>query len=969
MNRSDKGSKNLILIISLFLLGASTLSAGDTGKIAGKIVDAQTGEPLVAANVIVSSRWIGDEEIRLSEPSGAATDEQGRYFILRLKPGLYMVGVSYIGYRPEEKTHVRVNIDKTTQINFSLESIALQGEEVLVSAYRPTEVDADQTATRQLYFTSDYEHIAGMSDVSDLIDLQADVSAGHFRGGRSAETAYIIEGVSIVIPLNDSPAFSPMTIAFEQVEVYTSGFSAQYGNAMSGVVNMVQKEGGDKWGLQAEISSTLPHARTWARGGTYYSEENIPFHDDFLNTEEWTEINPAGEERNYGVWERYLPPWFIATREDTLQIAEMKKAQYLSTFRDMGLETQSRIDYRADLITDGPVTENMRVFIALRQEVEHPELPVLIPDMNRQLMGNLTYKPSPNNKLMLSYIYNRDFTNAVGTETRSAFLNGRIEYTDFRTSTTNSYRLAWEHVFSASTFIDWQISVLNTLFEERPAWRDPGDYSHALDNLFYKADSWPFAARPGQHLGDFRTERTYTYAISGGITSQINMNHLLNTGMYLAWYNLDVHNEYDIDDGIGMTIQDFQAQPYEGAFYVEDKLEYEGIIANLGVRIEFLDLNTTYYTDIYSPFRNPEFDATLPYYLQSDYYDNAKALTAAAEPYIHMQPRIGISFPISTRSAVRLNYGTFTQRADFERIYWNFVTKSGLLKQMGNPRLEPERTIMYDIGLVQIWPWNLEFEVSAFYKDVRNLLETAIYIDEKDAAYVTYQNRDYANIKGFGVNLIRRTGMVTALVRYNWQYSKGKSSTYFNAPVTHLEAPREGQEAVQLPDPEDIFMDFDRRHTAVVNLSLNTPSKMWPSIGSFSPFGGLQISGTFRLETGRPYTYDELGLGLKMNKRTPTERELRMRVQKWLKFGSTKMRVYFEGFNLLNDKHYHYTRIFGEPEQERGMKTRWEIAKEEGLDPSTIMIDNEHGAYGHRLESRLISNKPRYFRAGVKFYF
>ncbi|GAI08491.1 unnamed protein product, partial [marine sediment metagenome] len=149
-------------------------------------------------------------------------------------PGHYNVSVSYMGYVTERRTNVFVQIDKTAQLEFALEPQVLEGKNVVVVAQVADRVERDLTATKQSYDVGSLESIAGMNDVGDIINLQADVDGSHFRGGRSGEALYLVGGASIVNPLSNDRAFEPLTIALEQVEVYTSGFSAEYGNGTTG---------------------------------------------------------------------------------------------------------------------------------------------------------------------------------------------------------------------------------------------------------------------------------------------------------------------------------------------------------------------------------------------------------------------------------------------------------------------------------------------------------------------------------------------------------------------------------------------------------------------------------------------------------------------------------------------------------------------------------------------------------------
>jgi len=112
------------------------LWAGTTGKIAGRVIDANTGEGLPLVNIII-------EETRM----GAASDPDGYYTILNVPPGKYSIKVRMMGYREVTITEVNVSIDFTTRHNFSLEPIVIKTAGITVSAERPM-IEVDLTSTR-----------------------------------------------------------------------------------------------------------------------------------------------------------------------------------------------------------------------------------------------------------------------------------------------------------------------------------------------------------------------------------------------------------------------------------------------------------------------------------------------------------------------------------------------------------------------------------------------------------------------------------------------------------------------------------------------------------------------------------------------------------------------------------------------------------------------------------------------------
>jgi len=927
----------VLFLIPFFIL--PHLFAGVTGKIAGRVIDNATKEPLPGTNIFVNKIWIGDKEVAMNFPTGAATDTEGNYFILNLRPGEYTLTASFMGYNQEVRTRVRVQIDKTTRVDFQMKSQTLTGEAVVITAYRPNEVESDLTATKLTYDVDDVMSIAGVEDISDILELQADVIDDHFRGGRLGESTYLIGGAAIVNPLNNSRAFRPIVTGLEQVEVYTSGFSAEYGNAQSGVVNMVTKEGTPQWTTRAEFASTLPYYKSWEESP--YATSNLDFYNLLIDPEEWLKDNPLNPglplwDRGYGVT-KYLPQRIVwppdpLNHQDSLKMARLGQLMWLQAVRDAGLEYDHGMDYRVDFSTGGPIAENTHIFLAIRQNQVNPIIPTPTPDLNRQIMSNLTYQPALNNKFKLSFIYDDMFENYLNSNWER-WLFDRVLSVTKRRQHSYQYGFEWKHVFSAATFAELNANVLNTLERDRIELLEPDQYLDDYSNNRNWVDyTGPSNHRVGRVNDDRGDQRTRTYYLAANLTSQLNRFNLVKTGLQFYYFDLDVDYEYNATNAQNIEQLVFRSFPFEGAIYVQDKMEFQGMIANLGLRFDFYDLNTQYYIDKFYP---------------------------------------GISFPVSEYSVFHLNYGTFTQRPNFNQLFYNEINDDGgiiTLYTLGNPQLNPENTQAYDVGIVRSFPGGFQLDLSAYYKDVKNLIESAFYKTEGGESYRTYVNRDYADIKGFHLNLERSRGTIRGYIRYNYEAAKGKNSNpdNLNVPVTYLNYTPSEEELADLKEerfPEDVYLDYDRTHKTVINLRLVTPKDFGFQISGFQPLANLSISNTLRYSTGRPYTkppsLDPFGQALKMNERTPIEKDLRIRIEKRFVRGGTGIRAYVEIFNVLNQRFWHYSRTFNHETN----TVRWHTDRE------NILTDIEYAPYVSSQELYLLYNEPRHYRLGMIFEF
>ena len=255
------------LIFAMIALSATFMASvafsGTTGKLAGRVVDKETGEGLPGVNVIVEGTTLG-----------AATDLQGKYIILRIPPGIYTVRAEMMGYKSVRYENVKISIDKTTKIDFELETTVLEmGEEITIVAERPL-VQMDLTSSESVIGSETISNLP-VDHFDDVVNLQAGVVEGHFRGGRRGEVMYMINGIPVNDVYSGSYAFQVENNAIAELEVISGTFNAEYGQAMSGVVNIVTKEGGENYSGQVS---------------TYFGDYLSTHKDIFWNVDK---INPT----------------------------------------------------------------------------------------------------------------------------------------------------------------------------------------------------------------------------------------------------------------------------------------------------------------------------------------------------------------------------------------------------------------------------------------------------------------------------------------------------------------------------------------------------------------------------------------------------------------------------------------------------------------------------------------------------
>lgn len=220
----------LLGFVALFLV-VQNADAAVTGKIAGLVVDANTGEPLPGANVVIEGTQ-----------RGAACDMDGYYFISRLSPGSYNVQARMMGYRIVTMTDVRVVSGHTTPLNFQMEATVVRGEGVTVQAQREI-VKIDLASSSVSADRADIEAVPLISGVSQYLNIQAGIDGWSVRGSGLEDTKLMADGLILVDQRVNEPILMPNLSEIKEVSLIKGGMNAEFANARAGVINVVTREG------------------------------------------------------------------------------------------------------------------------------------------------------------------------------------------------------------------------------------------------------------------------------------------------------------------------------------------------------------------------------------------------------------------------------------------------------------------------------------------------------------------------------------------------------------------------------------------------------------------------------------------------------------------------------------------------------------------------------------------------------
>jgi len=821
----------MLLASAIFIFG--TAWAGTTGQLSGVVHDAKTGEPISLASVAIP-------ELK----RGGVTDAQGNYSILNLPAGKYSVRVSLLGYVPVLRQNVEIVPDFNTKLDFAVESTVLTNvPEVVIKAERPL-IQKDVTNSSKFLSGDDIKNqpLRGYQDAvaqqSGVVNfkLNIDNEAQNnntliVRGGRPNEVAYYVDGFSQQDPLTGVSTTAINGDAISEIVVQTGGFNAEYGRINSGVVNLVTREGSEKY---------------------FGSVEGI-YGDIMKNS------------RGYKNFSASLGgPIAPSMKSVTFYAAGERK------------DTQDR---RPSILTS---------------EVTDPSQPGLfengvLPSNESKTwsgIGKLSWKVGPLKTLKLGGTFNEDKWRQYQN-----FYRYDLEHSPRFRDKNNSIYGTWNHSLNTRSYYEVKANYFLTdrirgdgvYFDDLTKYAFPvgvGNPTFDPTEVLF----WFGADNPsGAHVWDDFLHRKSSYiGFAADYANQLSKNVQIKVGGDFQRHTLRYYNHYfptqlyedsagvllpkntlDVDrygyDPFGNEINDGldgPKHPKVASLYGQTKYERLGLVVNAGLRFDYLTPSTQALRSETNP-------------LQSDTGDSANVATRldpqdleGSKVYRRLSPRLGIGFPVSERTLVHVNYGQFFQQPNLQDLYVSYaflehkVNTGGYFVGFGNPNLKPERTTAYEIGIAHTPTDRSRIEAAAYYKDVKDLVEIT-NIPSNPNNFSSYQNRDFATIKGLDLSYtLRRVGHTTMTASYSLSWATGTGSvsqSQRNIAWTADEVPK-------MATP----LAFDQRHKIAWNLDYRFSKDEGPLVGGRHLFENSGFNVLLNAASGFPYTptriYNEVTL-------------------------------------------------------------------------------------------------------------
>ncbi len=900
-------NKSVLIFAMACLFAFVNTFAGTTGKISGRVLDKETNEGLPGVNVIlVGTTW------------GAATDVDGYFQIINLPPGGYNLSASMIGYGGITIENVKVHVDRTTTQNIVLSQQVIAGETVVIEAERPL-IERDRTNTAA-YVDAETIQDLPVQEVSEIIQLQAGVVTGsggemHFRGGRSREVAYLIDGVSV------SDAFSQgggSNVAIEnsiikELQVISGTFNAEYGSAQSAIVNVVTKD------PEREF-----HGEVQAFAGDNVSNKTGRFIgiDDF---------NPTGER---DLQATLSGPVLGLSKLGFFTTARYNKSEgYLFGERRYNAQDGWVIDafrhwftqrYADELSSYGriPVPDSLKTG-------DRAAVP-MTPGERLTFTGKLSYIPIP----AIGINYSLFAAKGEGTGYDNSWRyapDGRAK----GYSTSYHHFLSFRHSPIPELFYNLRFSYQHNyykayLYKDIKIAEYPGDTGYLP--LGASDDQTGFIQ--GDHSWGRGWNRRKLYMLNGDINWQVDNHNFLKIGFEARQHDIHYNNQPLVESdpwksykytnaisGKGLEFSeyldlmidywknwsnvygvpklrlanvtdgsyiDYARKPLEFAAYIQDKVELGELVLNAGVRFDLFD---------------PKANTVVNKRVLSDEIgepNNLKSSTIKTQ----VSPRLGFSFPISDQGAFHVSYGHFFQMPSLEKLFERpiDVNMTSLLldgARVGEADLQPEKTIAYEVGLQQQLAADYAMDLTLYYKDIRNQLGLESVKTVDAVGYTRYVNRDYGAVKGFTLSFEKlRTGLISGGIDYTFQYAKGSASDPNFLQLIEV-ATRLSGESIQFPERQILALDWDQRHTVNATLNISQPGNWnvsligsWGSGLPYSPSSVEQLQlpdREFKNSALKPITYN---LDLKANKQ--------------FKIGRFTYSVFLRVYNLLDHLNENY---------------------------------------------------------------
>jgi outer membrane receptor protein involved in Fe transport len=1002
-------SKKLLALMLSVFLGAS-LIAQTSGKISGVISDKSSGDPLPGVNISVVNSTLG-----------ASTDVDGFYVILNVPVGSHDVQIEYIGYKQVNVKGLRVFVDNTTELSRALEEAVNEGDVEEVIAQRVL-IRKNETNSRQIKTSEEIKNLP-VTSVTGIVAVTAGVvnregsSSVNIRGGRTEETAFIVDGVNQNSSFDGGQRSRVNKNAIEEVTVQSGGFSAEFGGVMSGLVQTTTKSGSKNYTMILEASTDGfgdKEGDEFLGGKTNgFSDVNlavggplIPGNDNhffFISLDKFSLRDNASS--------------FISNNKDAGTDAKSFVANYTANLTD---QITLRIGGTADWI-DSDLYSHARWYWGTAAHTQKSE--------TRNFSGNIrlthvidknTYYTVRANQLLYQ---NKTSDNKLGDDWKAygdkyrheykktvddfngdevAFGNDAIKYgrvTDYGTGADDPGTYTYDdhgtivrpgNPDDSKRLI--RMSAINNIWN---GWGQSFELSRDFQfDVFHKFNNHQIKVGGGYKKDEIRT---YGMAPEG----------LWTTDGANSVYNPDFNKYKARGGGFGYTVNgswvddenanyvnggtfanpnpakggaDAARTPERMWFYAGDELVYDDLILNIGFRYDYFNSNWINFKDFYNPTRkNIEASTGLEEagfkFDETDYKDS--------EAFNEIQPRLGFAFPVDENTKFAANFSRMAQMPNGNRIYSTMKTLYDALDSEGstinNPNLRPQTSLNYEVSISHQISSDIAITARTYYREITDLVSiqrvNSTQANFGNFHYFTYTNIDYSDTKGLEIGIeSRRINNLRFFGNYTFSSALGTGSS---AAANSRTVRDDSQEVVRFEQT----LEQDVPHQLNLNVDYRFFEGEGPTVGGMKIFEHMGVNMLYNYQSGRPYTsrgtvnsFREIQtrfaeIDSKVNgKRKPSISSLDLRIDKSFFTNISSQRVEFNVFldiqNLLNKENI----LFVYRNTGDAYDDGW-LADSRSLSDNETDSDYKRDAYRYLLSDPGNFGKPRTVKLGLRVEF
>lgn len=767
---------------------------------------------------------------------------------------------------------------------------------------------------------------------------------------------------------NNSWKYDVNPLGVQQIQLITGGFSAEYGNAQAGVVKVILKDGTPKFTGEVRMEYRPPgqyhfgdylydrNNWEWSRWG------NI----DKWNARKFDATGKYDEGflRALGLFdrpvvngvvtpERYL--WLFqkvnggtATGEDSSAFAsivdqEIKWAYDLwvknhtpDDDNPLGVYDYTQYAYTRYMVGFGGPLGRDPNLLKFYFSGEYRKNPTRLPtpeklQIYQNYILNLTFQPSTSHrfKFMGSYQHYRGGIWSGSDDIRWSGLaftppgvstKYYVKTDPVRTEQTTAQSLNWIHTINQNSFLE---ATVSHQFEK---YELPYEYLvgtvNARDRLDSLYDSQGSVLRDGPwwdtdkfrqlinaSTNYYQDTRTDYWSFSFDYTNQFIPTNLIKTGIRIHYWDMinnAVNSSFSANTYLARAgfAEYYRAYPYNAAFYIQDKMEYSGMIANIGLRGEMYNFQTGVPVDRFYIFYQGKSGP------DADKVGNPE--TRSPITHFILLPRIGVSFPIGENTAFRIQYGHFASMPTFSQAL-SQRTQNGWIG-FGNAELEPKKTINYEFGLQQVLDDDHRIDAVLYYNDRTTqigLQRIASYTGSRDRAvgfaldntplysYTTFANNAFGSTVGAEFTFEKFT---FAEWSYRLSYSISQTTDgVYGAPIIYPDGTRNFQTR---DNAGEFLASWDRTHNFRALIQYNLKEDEGFSLFGTKLFENTTFSLSYSVQSGIPYTYSTVfaPVGIVNNRRYPLESLFDINAIKNFNLFGHKIILGVRVMNLFNNK-------------------------------------------------------------------